>query len=495
MIKRAAGWLIQGDTVEGEENLPRRMRLFRQVLAAIQAGQLPAGSRLPSARQLAREWGVARGTVDDAFAQLQADGWVERRVGKGTFVATSVAAHPPPAVPPRREPNLATQRVLRRLQPITADPADYPLHELHGLRLRPQVTDISRFPLAVWRRLIAQAFHESKRHHLSYGAAAGTDELRAAAARHLALARALPCSPRQVLVVNGPLSAFELVCQVLLAPGAHVYVGEPNHISTFRFFNLLHIHVHAVPVDHEGLDVQAAMRLPYTPAAIVVQPMTHYPNGARLNAQRRQQLLRWADQCGAWVIEMEFLGEIAYDQDSPATLLSQDRAECVLFAGSFSSVMFASLRLSYMVVPERLSGTFAAVRGMMGEHSPVGMQLAMAQFIDEGHLATHVRVLREVYGRRRDALHQALQRHGLLPASARPVQNGINMCLPLPSTMRDTDLVAALAARRVAPLALSMHAWQLPEQNALVLGFGGDNEAQIEAAVAEVAQVVKSAGA
>lgn len=492
MVKRASGWFIQGQSWDADDKRPWRQRVHTRVLAAIQEGQLPAGSRLPSARQLAHEWGIARGTIDDAFAQLQADGLIERRVGQGSFVAQRVprAAPLPPA--PRREPNAATLRVLQRLQTITDDPADGPLHQQRGLRLRPQVGDISHFPLELWRRLVAQAYQEAQRERLSYGAAAGTAELRAATARHLALTRSLQCSPRQVLIVHSALHAFELISQVLLAPGDDVVVGDPNHVSTPRFFNLMHAQVHGAPVDHDGLDVHAAQRLVPRPAAVVVQPATHYPTGAQMSAERRQELLAWAGRCGAWIIEHEFLGEIAYTSHNPAPLLAQDRHECVLYTGSFNSSMFPSLRLSYLVVPERLCQAFAAVRGMLGDHCSVGLQLALAQFIDEGHLAVHVRMLRQLYRGRRDALWRALAASPVLGAGAVAVRSGLNICTTLPPGLADQALLPALAARGIAPLALSAHEWQQPRRNGLVLGFGADDETQIGEAVAHIAQLVEA---
>lgn len=495
MIKRAAGWFIQGDSSDTGPTLPWRARIHRRLCDAIRAGQLPAGSRLPSARQLAREWGVARSTVDDAFAQLQAEGYIQRRVGKGSFVADRL---PPGAVgvadrpPPTREPNQATQQALSRLRPITDDPADYALHGQRGLRLRPQLTDIDHFPLADWRQMLAHAYRESQRDRLSYGAAAGTFELRVATARHLALTRALTCSPRQVLIVESTLQALDLISRVLLEPGADVCLCDPGHISTPRFFSLMHMQVHNLPMDAEGMDITAGQRLVPRPAAVVVQPLSQYPLGTPLSVSRREQLLHWAGRSGAWVIELDFLGEISFGKSLPLSLLAQDRQECVLLIGSYSSIMFPSLRLAYLVVPERLCNAFAAVRGLLGDHSPVAQQMAMTQFIEEGRLAAHARLLQGVYTQRRDAMLGALQRHPALWAAAHPVPSGVNICVGLPPAWPDHSLQTTLAARGVAPGILSAHAREATGLNGLVMGFGADSVAAIAKAVDDTAAVLST---
>jgi GntR family transcriptional regulator / MocR family aminotransferase len=501
VVKRAAGWFIQAQTWDDEQGQPDarpwRVRIHDRLLQAIRDGQLPPGSRLPSARQLALEWGVSRGTVDEAFAWLQADGHIERHVGVGSVVAhRSPANLPQPApTPARREPNAATLRALSRLKPISDDPSDFPLHGQRGLRLRPQMSDVSQFPLALWRRLVAQAYHETRRDRLSYGAAAGTFELRSATVQHLALTRGLHCSPRQVIIIESALQAIGLVAQVLLEPGAEVCVCEPGHISTPRFLSLLHMQVHGIAPDAQGFDVQAARRMARRPAAVLLQPDCQYPVGTRMSRPRRQELLQWADETGAWIFEHEFLAEVAFDTASPPTLFTEDQHESVLLLGGYSPIMFPSLRLAYLVVPERLAGAFAAVRGMLGDHSPVAPQLALAQFIEGGHMAAHVRAMRELYTGRRQALLAALQRHPALAAQVQPAPAGLNACLLLPPTLLDVSLLPALAARGVAPGTLSTHARQAGLLNGLVLGFGADDEAQIVGAVEELALVHQAAAA
>jgi GntR family transcriptional regulator / MocR family aminotransferase len=498
VIKRAAGWFIQGRLADTADTRPWRVRIHAWLVEGIRGGQLPPGSRLPSARQLAAEWGVSRGTVDEAFAWLQADGWIERRVGRGSVVAAALPATATgsvaPGAPARREPTAAALRALARLKPISDDPSDYPLHGQRGLWLRAQMTDVSRFPLPLWRRLLARAHAETQRERLSYGPAAGTVELRTAAAQHLALVRALRCTPRQLIVVESVLQGLSLVAQVLLEAGAPVCVCEPGHVSTARFFSLLHHPVHGIVPDEQGFDVQAARRAVARPAAIVVQPGNQYPSGGCMGPLRRQELLQWADETGAWIVEHEFLGEVAYHRAHPPPLWAEDQRESVILLGSFSPIMFPSLRLAYLVVPERLAGAFAAVRGMLGDHSPVAPQLALAQFITEGHMASHVRVMRELYARRRDTLAVALQAHPLLAAGLRQASAGVNSCLHLGAAWPDHALLPALVARRVAPSALSLSARHPGPLNGLVLGFGADEEADIRQAVAQLAAVVQGWG-
>jgi GntR family transcriptional regulator/MocR family aminotransferase len=389
----------------------------------------------------------------------------------------------------RREPNRATRQVLARLQPITDDPSDRALHEQQGLRLRPQITDVSTFPLALWRRTLTRALDDSRRQRLSWGPAAGTHELREATARHLALTRGVRCDARQVLIVDSPLQAFHLIALVLLEPGSVAAIADPGHVSPSRHYELMHMRTLPLPVDADGIDPAALAAADPAPAIVMVSPASQYPLGARLSAPRREELLRWAHASGAWIIEHGFADEIAFDHAQPAALAAEDAHESVLLVGSFSSVMYPSLRLSYLVVPERLAASFAAVRGLFGDHTAVAPQLAMAEFINDEHLATHLRRLRTVYTARRNALRQSLLRRPELGAGLVDSPAGLNLCVQLPPAAQDQGLVQRLLRRSVAPLALSAHC-RRAALNGLVLGFGAEEPAAIDDAVTEIARAI-----
>ncbi len=472
----------------------RRTEVYRQLLDAIRSGELAAGARLPSARRLAVAWQVARGAVDEAFAQLQAEGLVERRVGKGSFVAlrpqagtTTAGTLTPPPV------DATTGALLDRLRAWSAESRMFATPMPGALRLRPGMPDLQGFPIAVWRRELARVLGEPHRAGLSYGVPAGMAELREAVARHLSLTRSIRCRPEQVLIVGSPRQGIELIARVLLAPGECVCVEDPGPLSMTRRFSLAHLKVVGVAPDEQGFDVGQARRDAADAAAVVLQPLHQWPTGARTSAARRAELLQWADERGIWLVELDSLGEIVHDGAAPSALFSSDRSARVIFIGSFGALTFPALRIAYLVLPEALTDVFVALRGLMGEHNGVALQMALAGFIDGGHLATHVRAMRRLYRARRDALVQAV--HEQLPAGSRlgPVSGGTHACLHLADHWNDRQLAERLNRQGIAVQPLSAHAWQARGLNGLLLGYGADDEAGIAQAIGDIGAALRVA--
>lgn len=473
---------------------PRRTEIYRQLLDAIRSGALPAGVRLPSARRLAAAWAMPRGAVDEAFAQLQAEGLVERRVGNGSFVARQPPSVAPAAGEAEAQPvDASTRAVLDRLASWSAESRVFATPPRELLRLRPGMPDTASFPLAAWRRELARALSEEHRADLSYGVAAGVPALREAVARHLSLTRSMRCRPEQVLIVGSPRQGLELIARVLLAPGESVCVEDPGPLSMTRRFSLAHLDVVGVPSDDEGFDVAAARQAVPNAAAVVMMPLHHWPTGVRTSPARRQELLAWCEERSSWLVELDSLGEIVHDGAAPAPLFSDDAQGRVIFLGNFLSLTFPALRIAYLVLPEPLVDVFVALRGLMGEHNPVAMQMALAGFIDNGQLASHVRALRKLYRTRRDALVQAVQQHLPPGATLGPVSGGTHACLHLDTRWSDRALAERLNARGLAVQPLSAHLWKPGTLNGLLLGYGADDEAAIARAIAEIGDVLRSA--
>jgi GntR family transcriptional regulator/MocR family aminotransferase len=484
------------------DSASRRAWVYRRVMGAIADGSLAPGTRLPSARWLASQWEVARGAIDDALAQLQREGLLERRVGDGTYVSALL----PSALKGlgqgrQRRANTTSLRMLARVKPLfEARGGQAKAVEVYDDIVRPRALRASMpaldvFPLALWRKLMLRAYDDPLREVLSYGAEAGLPQLRDATARYLRLTRSMACSRDQVLILNSPQQAIELALQVLLEPGDKVCVQDPGHISVPRIVELARLVAVGVPVDEQGFDVAAARRLAPDAAALYLHPSNAFPLGINTSAARREELLRWAEEIGAWVIEGDYFGEIVHEREALPTLARSDKHERVLHVGTFTSVMFPSLRLAYLVVPERLVPVFSAVRGLLGEHTETASQVAMAAFIDSGAMSDHLRTLRLVYRQRRDRLLAVLQQ--ALPAGARigPSPGGIHVCVHLPDSLNDSDIVRRLAECGVDADALSEHAWQATGCNALVLGYGAYDEAAIDAAGQTVGSVLHAAQA
>jgi GntR family transcriptional regulator / MocR family aminotransferase len=456
-----------------------QMQVYTRLLDAIRSGELAAGARVPSARVLAQRWGVARGAVDEACARLVRDGLVQRRVGRGSFVVDMLP--------------MRAAAVAAKVPPLEDETG-------YAAALRPLATDIASFPLHLWRRHLARALRDDAgRDRLSYGLPAGTEALREATARHLRLTRSIDCSAQQVIILSSALLALDLIAQVLLAPGDRVCVEDPGFPDESQLLAHAHLNVVPVPVDEQGFDAAAAQALAPDAAAILLHPLNQYPTGWRTTPERRRALLEFADSSGSWIIEGDHLAEIVYDGAAPPALWRSDRHARVLYVGTYNGVMFPSLRLAYLVVPEPLAPAFTAVRGMLGDHSPVLQQTAMASFMEAGQLSARLRGLRSVYGTRRLALLNAAQRHlgGAYPLG--PTGTGVHVCLPLPASVPDVPLAARLATQGVQVQALSTLCQSAPRpgqhRNGLVLGYGASEAAHIDQAVQTIAAGLVNAAA
>lgn len=499
MVKQALGVMIAAPPVVGDMRMARRVRVYCTIVDAIRTGALPVGTRLPSARQLAAEWGYARGAVEDAFAQLQIEGLIERRVGDGSYVAARAASAAPPEQGPAnaRPLSRSAQRVLNRFAAYFGKPRqqEVPQPMLSQQPLYPRAPLLQEFPLDVWRRLIARAHGEHFRDHLAYGPSAGLPRLREAIARHLSLARATPVKPQQVVVVHSATQAFELLVNVLLEPGDRVWLEDPGHGGLISLFQVLGIQVVGVPLDAQGLNVEAGQAMAPDAALAYIHPIAQYPTGVRMSPGRRNELLKWADASGAWIVEGNFNDEITYGRQSPGALWSMDDSDRVLMLGTMEGIMFPSLRVAYLVVPTHLVDAFVAMRGMLNDSTNTQLQLALAWFIEEGHLAAHVRHLRQLGLERRAALKAACERH--LPAWARlgPLEGGFVASISVPFDLPDRQVVRRMRERGIVAAAMSSSCIDPQHGNGLVIGYGAFDAFTIERSIALIAQCLAETAA
>jgi GntR family transcriptional regulator/MocR family aminotransferase len=463
-----------------------RSAIYRACRDAILEGSMPAGSRLPSARQLAIDWGVSRNTVDDAITALQADGVLVRRVGAGTFVAPL-----PTRAATLRVPNAFARTALadvsrwsrRATQMHTPLAVPRPRAFVAGL------PDTTAFPLDLWRRLTAARLRATGGDLLGYAPPAGLAPLRAALARHLALTRGIACAPEQVMIVNSTMQAVDLAARVLLERGERAWVEDPGFPSLRATLSMAGVRAVPIPVDGEGLDVDAARVRTPRAALVHVTPACQYPLGVTMSPARRAALLDWAAERGAWILEDDYQGEFALEGRAPAPLAALDRSGRVLHLGTFTNAVFPSLRLAWIVMPATLVGTFEAVRSQLDHHSSAIAQAVLADFIDGGHLAAHLRRMRALYRSRRDALLDALVRHGV-EAGLGPAHAGMHVALHLPRSRADGMVAARLAEQGVEVMPLSRYATQA-RVNGLLLGYAALDESAIVQGVARLAPLVK----
>ena len=472
-MRRSRGVLlppVRGDRV-------RRRDLYRELRAAVLEGVLAPGERLPSSRQAAADYGVSRGLVEEVFGQLAVEGFLDRAVGRGTFVAERTAGLAAPAR--GREGRRRSPAPSRRGLALAANAA---CREPEAPRpFNAGTADTSLFPWKTWQRLHARAARDMGSVAMSCADPRGLPALRTAIARHLAQHRGIRCAAERVVVFSSTQQALHALAVLLLEPGDAVLIEDPGYPGARAAFGLAGAAIVPVPVDDDGLRVEAGIgRAPRARLACVTPPH-QYPTGVALSLERRIALLDWAARENAWVVEDDYDGEFRYSGQPLTALFSLDPQARVIYLGTLSKAMFVSLRLAYAVVPETLVEPLANLRTQIDGFTPAPPQLAMSLFMEEGEFASHLRRMRAVYGAKRDALVA-----GLAPLAARGwtwSDNAAGMHLLV--RHRDGAKVRALAGRSALDLAL-LGAYRVApaRDDGLFLRFGGLDPARLRAGVA-----------
>ena len=467
--------------------------------AAVLSGRLKGGARVPSSRALAAEHAVSRITAVQAYDRLVAEGYLVARAGAGLFVADSVPDHhlmPDPAATRNVRAPTATRpgtraRVLRDAPPLP----DIPPRPRDVLPLSVGIPALDQFPWSDWARISARLHRERPTDLLGYGDARGEPALRTAIADYLGGARGIACSADQILVVAGAQQGIELIARALTRTGDTAWVEEPGYPLGRVALSAAALALAPVPVDAEGLDVEAGRRLAGRARLALVSPSHQYPLGALMSLRRRLALLDWADGADAWIIEDDYDGEYRYAGRPLAPLYTLDRADRVLYLGTFSKVLAPGLRLGYLVVPADLVERFTILKTASDRHAPRLPQQVLARFIEEGRLAAHLRRMRTLYARRRLVLLDALasEAAGLLDAGDSPPA-GLHLVARLLTDGDDEAVSERVLAQRVHAAPLSRFYAGAPQARGFVLGFAGTPETAMGGAVRTLTAAIGAVG-
>jgi GntR family transcriptional regulator/MocR family aminotransferase len=418
---------------------PLHRQLYRSLRAAILSGRLRAGAKLPSTRALARELGLSRNTVLAACEQLSAEGYAAPRARSGLFAAESLpvrgaaetSARARGARAKSAEPELSDtgKRMATAVAPgrATWSPWQKPL----PYDFRYGEPNYAGLPLDTWARLLGRRARRLSARRLAYQAPGGAAELREALCGYLARARGVQCAAEQIVIVHGSQQALDLVTRLFVDPGARVVLEEPGYTGFALCAKAAGAELVHVPVDAEGLCTDALERVASAKLAFVT-PSHQYPSGGVLSLPRRLALLDWASRAGAYVIEDDYDGEFRFDTRPIECLQALDRDGRVLYVGTASKLLFPALRIGWVVAPESVAPLLQNAKALADTGTPSLEQLALADFIAEGHLERHARRARTHTAKLRAALLAAVDEELGERARVRGASAGLHVLLELP---------------------------------------------------------------
>jgi GntR family transcriptional regulator/MocR family aminotransferase len=502
MSKRATP--LKKSTIMLDQNAPVPLyrQLYERLRDFILTGHLEAGTRLPSTRVLASSLGVSRTTTALAYEMLLLEGYIECRVGDGTWVAClqpeqlfqqSRNAQDLDAAGTSETPPALLARRGQVLINLPYPEAFYSTQASRGTSLflvgQP---DVASFPYETWARLVARHARRSLQAVSLYQHVQGYAPLRQAIARHIGMTRGVHCSPEQIILTNGTQGALDLVARGLLDPGDLAWVEDPGYSGARGALLAAGAQLVAVQVDGESLDVEAGRQLCPEARLAIVTPSHQFPTGVTMSLSRRLALLDWSRERHAWIVEDDYDSEFRYSGRPLDALQGMDRARRVLYIGTFSKVLFPSLRLGYLVAPPELLKGLLAMRRLIDMHLPLLEQLALTDFMAECYYTRHVRKMRQIYRERRNALVEALTRElgSFLEVSA-PVA-GMHLVVWLPSGMSAQEAAQRAAAYGLHLLSISEFSLRSLPRDGLLLGFASASPQELRAGVRTLALALQA---
>jgi GntR family transcriptional regulator / MocR family aminotransferase len=490
MVKRATSFALALPPKDSATSAHRW--LYASLRAAILEGRLHPASRLPATRDLARQYRLSRGTIVNAVEQLKSEGYVQARMGSGTYVSNTLPDEllqvRSGAKPPLPQEKTKPRRISAYAKRVQLFPTFAPRP---SRAFRPNLPALDLFPTTLWAQVAARRLRKVSTNFLLGCEALGYLPLRQAVADYLSSSRGVNCVAEQVAIVSGAQEALDLVARLFLNPGDRVCMENPGYIGAAIVFASLGAKLSYAALDAEGMKLgESTLR---NARLVYVTPGHQFPLGITMSLPRRLQLLESARKSGTLILEDDYDSEFRYSGRPVPALQGLDRHGLVLFTGSFSKVLFPSLRLGYLVLPHDLVDRFSAALSATRRHTPLMEQAILSDFISAGHFGRHLRRMREIYAERLSVLlHSAKQNlAGLLEISG--VEAGLQTVGWLQHDMDGESAAAACARRNVEVVPLSIYSHGNAAATGLQLGFAAVDPKEIRRGVQDLAIALEAA--
>jgi len=451
--------------------MPAHRRVYESIRRAIVSHHLVPGTRLPSTRSLADDLELSRNTLLAAFEQLHDEGYVISQVGSGTRVALTLPedfSETQMAKDAEKTEGTRSTSGLSVRGTVVAGEADQTSYEVQPFA--PGEDDFSAFPTQLWRRLLNRQWRDPQPAHLDYGHAGGYLPLRRAIANYLRMSRAVSLTVEQILITSGTQQSIDLCARLLTDHGDLVWLENPCYWGARRVLEVNGLQLHPVPVDEEGISPTSDdFRTP--PRLIYTTPSHQYPKGVVMSYGRRRLLLDYAASVGSWILEDDYDSEFRFGGHPLSSLQGMDQNDRVLYLGTFSKVMYPGIKLGYLVVPAGLAESFKFGLYELQRPGQVVIQAALAEFIEEGHFAGHIRRLRQIYGERRRLLQEALSPITSVGASLPVAGSGLHLMVGLPSDCDDVRVAGLAAEQGLRVYPLSCYGIGENREKGLIIGY------------------------
>lgn len=477
-------------SVDKADPSPLHRQLFLKLRDNILTGAIKPGTRLPSTRLLATDLNISRNTVLSAFDQLMAEGYLQSRVGAGSYISDHL---PDDLLQTKRDPRkieVKPRTVKLSKQAEALRPTGTVISRLQG-PFSPGKPELDQFPFEIWARLLAKHWRHPKPEYLSDNPIGGSVSLREALAEHLAQTRAVKCTPDQVIVLSGSQQAIHLVIKAFAESGDPILMEDPGFPGIRTSIIAAGARAIPVPVDDQGFMLEEALERAPSARLACLSPSHQYPLGPTMSLQRRLEILKWAKQQDKFLLEDDYDSEYRYTGRPISSLQGLDTDNRVLYVGSMSKVMFSGLRIGYLVVPEDLVDIFLALRRDIDGHSPAVAEAALAEFISEGYLAAHIRRMRTLYEQRQDILIRLLQTHCSDYLTFEAQECGMHLITFLTDTLSDCDVEFHCRKNGLMLRALSKFYEGPNKKNGLIIGFAGTNGREMPRLVLKLSEILR----
>ena len=493
-MKHSGGALLSSIVIDEASSKPKNIQIYMEIRDIILSGGMKAGERLPASRILATELEVSRTTVVSALDRLISEGLVDARSGSGTFVSNVLARTRPQHLVGDNPIPIPTE-TSDVSDAMTTAMGDFAVRDQLPAQPKAFITGLpalDAFPMSQWARLSAKNWRGDRSEIMGYGEPLGLMQLREAIASHVNASRGIKCDPSQIFITGGAQQAFHLIGTVLLNPGDKVWIENPGAVGARNGFIAAGAKLIPVPLDEEGISVEAGLEAAPDFKLAFVTPSHQQPLSMVMSLERRFALLSAAAKTGAWIVEDDYDSEFYFGGQPLPTLKSVDTGGRVIYVGTFSKSLFPALRMGFILSPPGLVTAFERLFNSFLPGLPTIIQKTVADFMDEGYFATHIRRMRAIYSAKYETLKKSVGTHLSAYLDLQATQSGLHTVGFLSPDLREQDVAAAMGKVGILVNPLSLYCISPIKQQGIALGFGAVNTGEIEAGVRKMNSVFKA---